>query len=149
MLCFQTTAVAWPPSAKRCRRTRRTCLSSSVLNESLTYGSEKITMPFYSVTAHARQTEASPSVTLERGAYRMRAPPARTSLSLGTSKLSPTSSSGSQMSPRRMRRSSQTLSRDTFPVVLHQEKQIAVLLVVLICAAMSCFGVAYYLFTTR
>ncbi|KIP07906.1 hypothetical protein PHLGIDRAFT_29819 [Phlebiopsis gigantea 11061_1 CR5-6] len=105
-------------------------------------------MPFYSVTAHARQTEASPSVTLERGAYRMRAPPARTSLSLGTSKLSPTSSSASQTSPRRMRRSSQTLSRDTFPVVLHQEKQIAMLLVVLICAAMSCFGVAYYLFTT-
>ena len=106
-------------------------------------------MPFYGVTSHARQTQASPSVTLETGAYRMRPPPNRSGLSLGISKFSPTSSSGQKMSPRRVRRPSQTMSRDTLPVVLQQERQIAMLLVVLICGAVSCFGVAYYLFTTR
>lgn len=106
-------------------------------------------MPFFDVTAHARQSQASPSVTLERGAYRMRAPPKRSDLALGLSTSPLMSSASPETSPRRIRRRSQMLSRDSFPVVLQQEKQLAMLLVVLVCCVVSCFGVAYYLFTTR
>ena len=105
-------------------------------------------MSFFDVTPHARQSQASPSVSLERGAYRMRAPPPprRSGLSL-LSSSPPRSRAGLPASPRR-RRGSAALSRDGFPVALQRERRLAMLLVVLVCGAVSCFGVAYYLFTT-
>ena len=70
---------------------------------------------------------SSPSVTLEKGAYRMRAPRAR--MPAGT--------------PRRG-----SLAR-TVEIFSTREKQYAMLIVVLVSATLSCFGTAYYLFTTR
>lgn len=74
----------------------------------------------------ARWDHASPSVTLEKGAYRIRAPRVWHVPS----------------TPHRAR------TRNPDPFITH-EKQIAILIVVLASATVSCFGTAYYLFTTR
>ncbi|KAI0931001.1 hypothetical protein AcV7_005030 [Taiwanofungus camphoratus] len=73
----------------------------------------------------ARLAQASPSVSVEKGAYRMRAPPNR--------------------SPSKLRRS----SRSRNPPPSMYEKQMAMLVVFLLSATLACFGAAYYLFTTR
>ncbi|KAI0698096.1 hypothetical protein BC835DRAFT_688622 [Cytidiella melzeri] len=83
-------------------------------------------MPFLS--EHARQSQASPSVGLEKGAYRLR--------TRHTAKPTP-------LRPRADSRA----TRET--PTLRYEKQMAVLVVFLICATVTCFGTAYYLFTTR
>ncbi|PCH40592.1 hypothetical protein WOLCODRAFT_143158 [Wolfiporia cocos MD-104 SS10] len=80
-------------------------------------------MPLYNVSVSARLAPTSPSVSAEKGAYHMRIPPS------SPSKL------------RRFARRESSLSA--------QEKQLAILVVFLISATMSCFGAAYYLFTTR
>lgn len=81
-------------------------------------------MSFYTVTATARLAQASPSVSLEKGAYRLRAPPIQTT---------------------RTRRDASTSHVGS---VTHS-KRMAVLVVFLVLATMASFGSAYYLFTTR
>ncbi|KAJ3550192.1 hypothetical protein NM688_g5100 [Phlebia brevispora] len=85
-------------------------------------------MSFYDVTPHARQSQASPSVSLEKGAYRLRAPPKR---------------------PRQHMRHDIRPSKDGIKAALRYEKQMAVLVISLVCATVTCFAAAYYLFTTR
>lgn len=104
-------------------------------------------MAFYTVSAQARQSQASPSVSLEKGAYRMRAPLHRRSALSGLSFDSAADPSSAKL--RRARRGSQALSRDGLPQLVRYEKQVAMLVMVLVCATVTCFGVAYYLFTTR
>lgn len=101
-------------------------------------------MSFYKVTAQAKQSQASPSVSLEKGAYRMRAPPKRSGLASGLS-VRP----GGSPSRLRKRRGSQGMSRDGLVHVYQQDKRLAMLVIVLICATVACFAGAYYLFTTR
>lgn len=78
----------------------------------------------------------SPSVYLEKGAYRMRAPRRRhppAPLNLHAHTLSQTSSSS---------------ITNASPNILH-ERWLLLLVFVLAIAVMTCFGVAYYLFATR
>ena len=86
-------------------------------------------MPF--LDDYVRQSQASPSVSLEKGAYRLRA----------------SKRNASKPTPLRARADSRASPRDS-PLARH-EKQLAVLVVLLICAMVACFGTAYYLFTTR
>ena len=86
-------------------------------------------MPFY--VEHARQSQSSPSVSLEKGAYRLRAPAKRTAR---------------DPLPLPLRAGSPPYKDSP---TLRYEKQMAVLVVFLICATVTCFGTAYYLFTTR
>jgi hypothetical protein len=102
-------------------------------------------MSFYKVTSQAKQSAASPSVSLEKGAYRMRAPPKRFALTGGFGSLDKSDAS----SKLRARRGSQGMSRDGLPLVYQHDKQLAMLVILLICATVLCFGGAYYLFTTR
>ena len=69
---------------------------------------------------------ASPSMALEKGAYRMRAPRSRV--------------------PASHRRGSLARKPEIFST---REKYYAVLVVILVSATATCFGTAYYLFTTR
>ena len=85
-------------------------------------------MPLYDVSAHARQSQASPSVSIEKGTYRMRAPTKR--------------------APSRFGHGVQP-SRDGIPPAMRYEKQMAILVMLLVCATVACFATAYYLFTTR
>ena len=80
----------------------------------------------YPAMSTSRWDHASPSVTLEKGAYRIRAP--RTPL------------------PSTPRRGSRARNPDLF---VTREKQTAILIVLLASATLTCFGTAYYLFTTR
>ncbi|GBE81619.1 hypothetical protein SCP_0313480 [Sparassis crispa] len=81
-------------------------------------------MAFYNVSVAARlAAQASPSVSVEKGTYRMCMPSRRT--------------------PSKLRRR----PRDTPATTI--EKQMALLVVFLVCATITCFGTAYYLFTTR
>ncbi|KAI0793157.1 hypothetical protein BC629DRAFT_352373 [Irpex lacteus] len=84
-------------------------------------------MPF--LDEYVRQSQASPSVALEKGAYRLRSTRRNTAKS----------------TPLRARAHSRASSN---PPTLHYEKQMALLVVLLICATVTCFGTAYYLFTT-
>ncbi|CCM05510.1 uncharacterized protein FIBRA_07733 [Fibroporia radiculosa] len=83
----------------------------------------KSAMPPYTISA--RLAQSSPSISVEKGAYRMRAPPVR--------------------SPSKLRRG----ARYRDPAPSSYEKQMAILVVFLISATISCFCAAYYLFTTR
>jgi GDP-fucose protein O-fucosyltransferase len=74
----------------------------------------------------SRYDHASPSVTLEKGAYRMRAPRSRV--------------------PASRRRGSVARNPELFST---REKYYAVLVFMLVSATATCFGTAYYLFTTR
>ncbi|KAI0345481.1 hypothetical protein BDW22DRAFT_1352950 [Trametopsis cervina] len=82
------------------------------------------------MSSYARQSQASPSISLEKGAYRMRAPRRNVA----------------ESSPLRRRTNSRVVKE---PPMLRYEKQMAILVVFLICATMTSFGAAYYLFTTR
>lgn len=106
------------------------------------------TMPFYNISAQARQSQASPSVSLEKGAYRMRAPTKRSALSTATSSSIDSGSKTNGMTPRR-RRGSHGLSRDGLPLIVKHERQMAMLVIGLVCAAVTSFAVAWYLVTTR
>lgn len=86
-------------------------------------------MSFYS--DRARQTQSSPSVSLEKGAYRLRAPAQR-----GVYQVSP-------LRPRRNSRAGKDLP------AIRYKKQMAMLIVFLICATVTSFGTAYYLLSTR
>ncbi|OBZ71709.1 hypothetical protein A0H81_08986 [Grifola frondosa] len=76
-------------------------------------------------TSSARLALASPSVSLEKGAYRLRAPRTRTA-----------------SSPK-----SKRLHRDPAPATY--EKHATILIAFLISATLASFGSAYYLFTTK
>lgn len=89
-----------------------------------------------------RLAQASPSISLERGSYRMRAPPSRTrTSSLRTAKNSP--NLDQPRSP-----GSGRLSLTEF-VPASYEKRMALLVAVLICATAGSFWTAYWLWTTR
>ena len=103
-------------------------------------------MSFYKVTTQAKLSQASPSVSLEKGAYRIRAPPKRSGLASGFS-LRPDGSPSRLRT--RTRRGSQGTSRDGLVHVYQQDKRLAMLVIVLVCATVACFAGAYYLFTTR
>ncbi|KAI0723633.1 hypothetical protein C8Q72DRAFT_895875 [Fomitopsis betulina] len=81
-------------------------------------------------SSSARLAQSSPSVSLEKGAYRLRAPRMRTL-------------SKSRIQPLHL-----PLPGPDTPRAAYQ-KQLAVLIIFLISATVSCFGAAYYLFTTR
>uniref|UniRef100_A0A0W0FWE9 O-fucosyltransferase family protein n=1 Tax=Moniliophthora roreri TaxID=221103 RepID=A0A0W0FWE9_MONRR len=83
----------------------------------------------HKITARAREASASPSVSLEKGRYRMRAPSNRPA----------TINETIHTRPRSMSRPSST--QNSFYVVT--------LLLLLASACLACFGFAYYLFTTR
>ena len=81
-------------------------------------------------SSSARLAQSSPSVSLEKGAYRLRAPRMRTL-------------SKSRIQPLHLSLRGPDTSRTAY------QKQMAVLIIFLISATVSCFGAAYYLFTTR
>ncbi|CAL1713806.1 unnamed protein product [Somion occarium] len=89
-------------------------------------------MSFYTLGAHARQAHASPSISLEKGAYRMRAPRKRNVPA--PLNLDPTVTSQS--------------SSSTTSTSHGIERYLFILVFLLVLAVFSCFGVAYYLFTT-
>ncbi|KAI0783271.1 hypothetical protein C8Q75DRAFT_472843 [Abortiporus biennis] len=89
-------------------------------------------MPIYAVTDKARQAYASPSISMEKGTYRMRAPSKRTTSS---------TNSAANSNPRHVRNLSA-------PTSTRVEKQMAFLVVLLICGTVVSFGIAYYLFST-
>lgn len=94
-----------------------------------------------------RQAQASPSVSLEKGAYRMRAPARRSGLGGGLSIDTTLANNGPRIHAR-PRRTSSGMSRDGLPLILHEERRLAMLVVLLVCCVVSCFGGAYYLFST-
>ncbi|KAM5541287.1 hypothetical protein V8D89_005216 [Ganoderma adspersum] len=93
-------------------------------------------MPFR--VPSARIAQASPSISLEKGSYRMRAPPTRT----------PVRPSRLRTSKSQARADGGPKSQLTFVPASH-EKRMALLVVLLACTTMASFGVAYYLWTTR
>ena len=95
-------------------------------------------MPFR--VPSSRIAQASPSISLEKGSYRMRAPPTRAPARpsrLRTSK-----------SQARADGAREPKSQSAF-IPASYEKRMALLVVLLACATMASFGVAYYLWTTR
>ncbi|PIL34755.1 hypothetical protein GSI_02542 [Ganoderma sinense ZZ0214-1] len=89
-------------------------------------------MPFR--VPSARIAQASPSISLEKGSYRMRAPPTRKPAARLQTSKSHARANGGPVSE--------------FIPASH-EKRMALLVVLLACATMASFGVAYYLWTTR
>ena len=81
----------------------------------------------FKVTSASERANASPTVSLEKGHYRMRAPPRRPPTLIFQEEVGP--------APRRQH---QDVSRN-----------ITLLLLLLAAATLSCFGAAYYLFATR
>ena len=94
-------------------------------------------MPFR--VPSSRIAQASPSISLEKGSYRMRAPPTRT---LAPSRLRTSKSQARADGAREPK------SQSAF-IPASYEKRMALLVVLLACATMASFGVAYYLWTTR
>ncbi len=88
-------------------------------------------MAIFAINEQARQAHFSPSVALEKGAFRMRAP--RKPSSVGRTEVT--------IRPGHYRGASRA---STVP-----EKQMAVIVVLLVILTVSCFAAAYYLFTTR
>ena len=90
-----------------------------------------------------RIAQASPSVSLEKGSYRMRAPPSRSRPArLHTAKFR----SQSQSSPDQSIKSLGTVAEF---VPASYEKRMALLVALLTCAMLASFGTAWYLWTTR
>ena len=88
-------------------------------------------MAIFAVDDRARQAHLSPSIALEKGAFRMRAP--RKPSALGRV--------GVATRPGHY--------RGTSGAVTLPEKQMAVVVVLLVIGTVSCFAIAYYLFVTR
>ncbi|KAJ8473847.1 hypothetical protein ONZ51_g7613 [Trametes cubensis] len=93
-----------------------------------------------------RIAQASPSLSLEKGSYRLRAPPARLSPSPSSSRPS-SSRLTSTHSP-----SPDGTAREPTPqarfVPASYEKRMALLVALLGCAMLLSFGTAYWLWTT-
>ncbi|KAI0629946.1 hypothetical protein C8Q77DRAFT_1212273 [Trametes polyzona] len=89
-----------------------------------------------------RIAQASPSISLEKGSYRLRPPPARLS-------VSPSPSSSSTLSRSSHSRQSASLpGRAVDFVPASYEKRMALLVALLACAMLASFGTAYWLWTT-
>ncbi|KAI0738783.1 hypothetical protein C8Q80DRAFT_1275024 [Daedaleopsis nitida] len=99
-------------------------------------------MPFH--IPSVRIAQASPSLSLEKGSYRMRAPPSRPSLPPSSSK----SRSSAKAAPPASDPGRPGLSV-TELVPASYEKRIALLVALLACAMLASFWTAYYLWTTR
>ena len=97
-------------------------------------------MPFR--VPSSRIAQASPSISLEKGSYRMRAPPTRTPAR--PSRLRTSKSQARADGAREPMAKSQSAF-----IPASYEKRMALLVVLLACATMASFGVAYYLWTTR
>ncbi|GJE93575.1 hypothetical protein PsYK624_097340 [Phanerochaete sordida] len=96
----------------------------------------------------ARQSQASPSVSLEKGAYRMR-PPARRSGLASALTIDTVLANAKTRRPRdRTRRGSHGTSRDGLHHIVREESRLAMLIIALVCAAVTSFAGAYYLVTT-
>lgn len=96
-------------------------------------------MPFH--IPSVRIAQASPSISLEKGSYRMRAPPARLS-------VSPLPSAASALSPsdRKSRARREVLPGKVVVLVpASYEKRMALLVALLACAMLASFGTAYWL----
>ena len=101
----------------------------------ITYGTElHLDMPIYSISAQARQAHASPSISMEKGTYRIRPPRSRTpSILRHASRVSP-SATNSINAPD----PSSIFERYLFAIVL-----------LLMLGIVFCFAAAYHLFKTR
>ncbi|KAI1783326.1 hypothetical protein LXA43DRAFT_1047251 [Ganoderma leucocontextum] len=88
-------------------------------------------MPFN--VPSGRLAQASPSISLEKGSYRMRAPPTRTLPSRLQTTKSQARANGGPVSEF---------------VPASYQKRVVLLIVLLACATMASFGAAYYLWTT-
>ena len=97
----------------------------------------------------ARQSQASPSVSLEKGAYRIRAPARRSGLASALTLDTGLANAKTGHQLKCTRRGSHGTSRDGLHLIVREERRLAMLIIVLVCAAVTCFAGAYYLFTTR
>ncbi|OSC98158.1 hypothetical protein PYCCODRAFT_1471227 [Trametes coccinea BRFM310] len=90
-----------------------------------------------------RLAQASPSISLEKGSYRLRAPPSR---------LTPPSTAASSPhqgpTPSGARRDGSRPASTTVLVPASYEKRMALLVAVLACAMLASFGTAYWLWST-
>ncbi|KAI0355773.1 hypothetical protein OH77DRAFT_1589745 [Trametes cingulata] len=93
-------------------------------------------MPFQ--IPSVRIAQASPSISLEKGSYRMRAPPARLAPSTGTR----------EHAARAKADAVGTLGRAGEFVPASYERRMALLVALLACAMLASFGTAYWLWTT-
>ena len=91
-------------------------------------------MSIFTTNEKARQAHSSPTIALEKGAFRMRA----------TRKPSALGRTANTRPSQGHYRGASTVSVSGLP-----EKQMAVIVVLLVIAVVSCFSVAYYLFVTR
>ncbi|KAL1946193.1 hypothetical protein VTO73DRAFT_15320 [Trametes versicolor] len=99
-------------------------------------------MPFH--IPSVRIAQASPSISLEKGSYRMRPPPARLSVS-----PSPSSADALSRSARKARARPEVLPGKVVELVpASYEKRMALLVALLACAMLASFGTAYWLLRT-
>lgn len=92
-----------------------------------------------------RPTQNSPSVTMEKGAYRIRRGPLLRNpenITFPSTKRSPRIEDISATGPT-ARTESQAISAS----LISQEKRLALVIIFLVVATFCCFGTAYYLFT--
>ncbi|RPD56748.1 hypothetical protein L226DRAFT_537827 [Lentinus tigrinus ALCF2SS1-7] len=98
-----------------------------------------------------RVAQASPSISLEKGSYRMRAPPSRSRsrpARLHTSAKSRALSLSLSESSAGQSQSGRSLGTVTEFVPASYEKRMALLVALLTCAMLASFGTAWYLWTT-
>ncbi|OJT13912.1 hypothetical protein TRAPUB_9533 [Trametes pubescens] len=99
-------------------------------------------MPFH--IPSVRIAQASPSISLEKGSYRLRPPPARLSVS-----PSPSSADALSRSARKARARPEVLPGKVVEFVpASYEKRMALLVALLACAMLASFGTAYWLLRT-
>ncbi|KAL7279550.1 hypothetical protein ACG7TL_005948 [Trametes sanguinea] len=105
------------------------------------------TMPFK--IPSVRLAQASPSISLEKGSYRLRAPPSRLSPSSSSAASStPASAPHQSPTPSGARRDGSRPASTTVLVPASYEKRMALLVAVLACAMLASFGTAYWLWST-
>ncbi|KAI0671286.1 hypothetical protein C8Q78DRAFT_991847 [Trametes maxima] len=99
-----------------------------------------------------RIAQASPSISLEKGSYRMRAPPARLGAPspISSSSSSPPSQTG-KVNGRALRKANAGAGAGASASVFvpaSYEKRMALLVALLACAMLASFGTAYWLWAT-
>ena len=107
---------------------------------------EYTNMPF-SIPS-VRIAQASPSISLEKGTHRMRAPPLRIDTSSRSLSAEDTGPLGRAPAPVRARRRRSGMAA-TELVPASYEKRMTLLVVLLTCAMLASFGTAWYLWSTR
>ncbi|KAI0823232.1 hypothetical protein BC628DRAFT_1496704 [Trametes gibbosa] len=92
-----------------------------------------------------RIAQASPSISLEKGSYRLRAPPSRPAATLSV----PSSTLGKARQRTSTQNVAPILPRNVAEFVpASYEKRMALLVALLACAALASFGTAYWLWHT-